>query len=439
MKRFRIVFPVVLTLVLWTSGVFAWDGSGSTGALGAFNPTTSMAVTLPNDGVLNYTTINIPSGVTITFTKNSANSPVYMLATGDVNIAGAINVSGGSASGVTPGKGGPGGFDGGFGGAIPLLGSRGYGPGAGGGGAASNQAGAGGGYGSNGTTWSSGAALGATYGNERIYPLTGGSGGGGGSASGSTAGGGGGGGGGAIVIASSTSINLTGSINANGGAGVGTWERTGGSGSGGAVKLIANTISGEGSISSLGTAGWITGGYGRIRLEAITNNRTSGTNPAYTFGAPSSIFMPNPPSISIMSIAGQAVPLTATGSYNQPDITLDSATANPVNVMVSATNIPNSTLIKVWVTPQYGPPSSVDAMLSGSDAASTATAAVTLSRTYANVITAETTFTVQQAFYLDGEKVDKIFVADTLGEGSSLFYITESGRRIKADQITSLN
>lgn len=149
--------------------------------------------------------------------------------------------------------------------------------------------------------------------------------------------------------------------------------------------------------------------------------------------------MPNPPSLAITSVGAQAVPPTATGAYNQPDITLDSTTTNPVNVVVSAINVPAATTVKVWVTPQYGASSSVNATLSGSDAASTATAAVTLSRTYANVITAETTFTVQQAFYLDGEKVDKIFVADTLGEGPSLYYITESGRRIKADQIASLN
>ena len=56
--------------------------SGSTGADGAFNPTSNTTLTLPATGVFNFTTITIPAGVTVTFTKNAANTPVVLLATG---------------------------------------------------------------------------------------------------------------------------------------------------------------------------------------------------------------------------------------------------------------------------------------------------------------------------------------------------------------------
>src|SRR5690349_15755849 len=66
--------------------------SGSTGADGAFNPVTSQTVTLPASGVFNFTTVNIPRGVTIKFTRNANNTPVTILASGNINIAGIIDV-----------------------------------------------------------------------------------------------------------------------------------------------------------------------------------------------------------------------------------------------------------------------------------------------------------------------------------------------------------
>ena len=70
--------------------------SGSTGADGAFNPTVSQQIDLPASGVFNYTSVNIPAGVTISYKKNAANSPVVILATGDVNIAGTLWLGGGN-------------------------------------------------------------------------------------------------------------------------------------------------------------------------------------------------------------------------------------------------------------------------------------------------------------------------------------------------------
>jgi hypothetical protein len=83
--------------------------SGSTGADGPFAPTSSQAVQVPPDGVFNFTTINIPTGVNITFIRNASNSPVTMLATGNVTIAGVIGISGFNGGIRSGGSGGPGG------------------------------------------------------------------------------------------------------------------------------------------------------------------------------------------------------------------------------------------------------------------------------------------------------------------------------------------
>lgn len=424
-------------LLLLTGNAWASFVSGSTGADGAFNPSANTEVTLPADGILNYTTVNIPSGVTVTFKKNSANTPVYMLATGDVIIAGTINVNGGSTSSTTstsPGTGGPGGYDGGYGGAMGLPGGKGLGPGGGGGGPTTQyRYGGGGGFGTVGGTNTNHGAGGPAYGNASLIPLIGGSGGGGCAGSTSAACYGGGGGGGAILIASSGTITVTGSITADGGNG----NSYAGGGSGGAIKLMANVISGNGTISAKG--GNISsnnkGGDGRIRLEAYTNNRTAGTDPVYTYGQPGTVFLLNTPVLQITSVAGVNVPTNPTGSYSQPDILLPNTTTNPVTVTLLASYIPVGTTVTLSVIPQYGNSTEVTTTLSGTEASSTASASVNLSTQYVNVITATATFTIQQAMYYDGERIEKVRVATTIGKESEAVYITESGKEIKAGEL----
>jgi hypothetical protein len=64
--------------------------SGSTGADGPFSPSANVTVTLPPNGVFNYTTVTIPAGVIVRFTKNTANTPVTILASGDDLIEGIL-------------------------------------------------------------------------------------------------------------------------------------------------------------------------------------------------------------------------------------------------------------------------------------------------------------------------------------------------------------
>ena len=439
--RWKLFLLGIVSFLAWSSTAQATFVSGSTGADGAFNPTANTQLQLPPDGIFNFTTVNIPSGVTVTFTKNAANTPVYILATGDVTVAGSIDVNGENAPATAGGRGGIGGYDGGYGGGVRADGGKGLGPGGGNPGKYDGGGGGGGGYGTNGYNgwagnWGTG---GLTYGNAKLLTISGGSGGGGGAGSTSVVGTPGGGGGGAIVIASSTSIIATGTIKANGGnaATQGGDYGGGAGGSGGAIKLVANAISGIGAITARGgnpgdRAGY--GGTGRIRLEAYTNNRTAGTDPPYSYGLPSSVFVSNIPNLNITSIAGANAPANPTGSYAQPDMLLPSSTTNPVTVNVSASNIPVGTSVKVRVIPQYGSENNATSTLSGTDQSSTATVNVNISTTYSNVVTAEATFTIVGMYY-DGEEIDRVRVAASMGGKSETTYITKSGKEIKGEML----
>jgi hypothetical protein len=409
--------------------------SGSTGADGAFNPTANTVLQVPADGIYNFTSVNIPAGVTVTFQKNVGNTPIYMLATGDVSINGVISVSGLSATNTQDrGVGGLGGYDGGNGG---VVGGGGLGPGGGFGGPNNSSGlifpGGGGGYGTaGGQKSSSSGAGGPSYGNARIVPLTGGSGGGGNGYHGNCCGGGGGGG--ALLIASSGNITINGSVLANGGNAYANLSYYyAGGGSGGAIKLMANQMAAGGVINARGGTPW--GGAGRIRLEAFTNSIVA-SDPPYTYGLPGSIFVANSPSLTISSVAGTAIPSNPTGSYAQPDLMLPSTTTNPVTVAISASNIPVGTQVTVSVVPQYGTGSSGTGILSGVDASvTTASANVTLSSSYSNVIMATVTYTLQASLYWNGEKIKTATVSTNPGKNSEVVYITDSGKEIKEEQL----
>lgn len=278
----------------------------------------------------------------MTFTPNALNTPVYMLTTGNVTIAGTINVNGGNATTTTPGTGGPGGFNGGYAyNQYTIVGGAGLGPGGGpGGGPTTTPAnlGGSGSYAGVGT----GNTSSSTYGNVNLLPLIGGSGGGGGYNGFYQSHGGGGGG--AILIASTGTITATGNINALGGNGY----SNGGVGSAGAIRLVANGITGTGSINASSAAG----GIGRVYLQANNFSFYGTSNPMFTYGIPSSVFGSAPPSITITSVGNVNTPAVPTGSYGAPDITLPNTTTNPVPVSISAVNIPVGTTFSINVIPQ---------------------------------------------------------------------------------------
>jgi hypothetical protein len=445
--------------------------SGGTGADGAFNPTTSTTLTLPPDGVFNFTTINIPAGVTVTFARNAANTPVTMLASGNVIIAGAINLNGGaggnavSGTNVAPngGLGGPGGFNGGDGAdaITSTAGGAGLGPGGGGGGVFQTQfsvgsGGAGGSFATAGGSFTS-AVPGPTYGVNALLPLIGGSGGGGGAASFGFTAGGGGGGAGAILIASSATITFTGGITAIGGKGgnnpFGAGDvrpGAGAGGSGGAVRLVATTITGSGgSISVAGggegsgfgsnTGG--AGGLGRIRVEAYTNTATITYAQVPSIDKPGVVALPNAPSLMITSVAGVPAPASPGGSFSSPDIVLPAGTPNPMTITLAASNIPLGTTVTVTVKPLDGAASSATSTpLVGTLTASTATASLSIPTNQPSVISASATFTLAALpdaglLFAQGEQVERIRVAAVLGGPPTITYITRSGREVPADAL----
>lgn len=397
---------LALVLLAPAAGAVTFN-SGSTGGNGAFPPvavpdgTTAITLdlptgvvtflpdgttaTLPNtppggfaDGVLNFTTVSVPTGVTLRFIPHAANTPVTILAQGDVTIDGTIDVSGSNgavAGSVLGGTGGPGGFKGGNGQISRGVGygGQGLGPGGGGGGGRvvscgsdpPTGAGAGGGFGAAGSGVERAATpAGPAYGTLALLPLIGGSGGGGGTAlvTGG-AGGGGGGGGGAILIASSGTITVSGSILANGGGG---GSQSGGGGSGGAVRLVATTIAGGGAIRTNGGAGgggvvappcesW-TGGYGgagRVRLEtyALTFPGVNATG-VFSSGAPRQLFLANQPSVRVVSVNGVAVSATPIGAFGGVDIELPGPGTFPV--VIAASRVPLNTTVSVTAKPETG-------------------------------------------------------------------------------------
>lgn len=460
--------------------------SGSTGANGALvvPAYTSITIDLPPDGVLNYTTVTINTAATVTFRRNAANTPVTILASGDVTIAGSINVNA-TAVDISQqgGKGGPGGFDGGRGGSFidasqwkangePTFnaGSPGLGPGGGAGGgvllpgpsgmASSSTVpflrhGTGGAYGGRLAAFPASTVKCAHpevpgYGNVNLIPLVGGSGGGGGAGGNRVAGGGGGGGGGAILIASSGVINLTGGIYANGGnANYISGASEGGAGSGGAVRLVANIIRGDGPIYAKGGAhngtsgsgnaaaagdpafgicqspdtSYTYAGPGRIRLEAAVMERSAATTPSFTYDLPGPIVIPGgTPGLTIASIGGKPVPENPTG-YG--DLSFD----EPGNqsVVINTTGVPVGSIVTLAVA-QAGLATAtkvVGAPTTGTKASATTSIDIALTGG-SNTIQASITYTVggQAAAALaplaGNENVAQVRLESVLGAGEQL-------------------
>jgi hypothetical protein len=433
----RIQGSRILLLAVFIAAVAAVSGrawafqSGSTGSDGAFAPASETVLEMPEDGIFNFTTVDVPSGVVVTFQKNTGNTPVYILASGDVNIAGTISVAGGAGGIIEAGEGGPGGYDGGMGGNVDREpGGRGLGPGGGGSGY----------KGSSSTSYSGGGGkYSSAYGNERLVPLVGGSGGGGGMGGYEGGGGGGGGGGGAIVIASSGAVNVTGYVYAHGGKGGQGSSTCGGSGSGGAIRLVASTVKGNGTLNAAGNKncsaresrdpGW-------IRVEAEDLQASFSTYPNYYFGASSSVFVLDVPELRIIEVGGIPVPADAGGRFDAPDISMPEGSSGTVSVKVEGVNVPAGTQVNLLVKEEVGGKGmGYSGTLSGTDASSSATIDVTLSDNQRYVLLAYTpTFVLQTAMYLDGEKIEKVRVAATMDRGSRAVYITESGREVPAEE-----
>ncbi len=416
--------------LVWASPVSAQTfSSGSTGADGAFAPMADTTLGLPPDGVLNFTTVTIPAGVTVTVARNAANTPVTLLASGDVSIVGTLSLNG---SIFTPG---PGGFAGAIGGASGNLPGEGLGPG---GGAERTN-----------------ATYGAPSDFLSLLPLFGGSGGGGGGTA-TSVGGLGGGGGGAIVIASSTRITITGTITANGGPGtqpLGGCASHGGNGSGGAIRLVAPVLAGTGgSLTARGGIGnpncRFAAGNGRIRVERFSASGLSliTTPPASISVAPGPVTaasnpaLVNLPTLTFSAVGGVVSPEAPGASYTTADIALPQGATNPVPITLTATHTPVGTVFTVRVIPQFGAAITVNTTPStGTFETSTATASVNFPTGQVSVLQALADFTLPQLAslypFIDGGPVGRVMVAAAYGEPSTVTLIATSGKALPADHV----
>lgn len=350
MKRIQALCAIVLVGALPALVQAQGFSSGSTGADGALNVTSDTTLNVPPNGIFNFTTINVASGMTLSFNRNALNTPVYLLATGDVTVAGTINVDGGVGTSNPPvgGAGGPGGFDGGMPGFISIGPGAGYGPGAGKGGTHSTSGASIAGAGAYAEVSTSNSTNnGTAYGSPLLVPMLGGSGGGGSTGNPGT---GGGGGGGALLIASSTRIAITGTLNARGGSQPGS----NGHGSGGAIRLLSPVVSGTGSLNVTGGAWGPAAGHGRIRIDTIDRRDLRlNFNPlsAANVGSFMAVFSNPTPRLDILNAAGTAIP---EGAADPVFIQLPFGSTPERTVTVQARNFSGVVPIRVVLTPDSG-------------------------------------------------------------------------------------
>ena len=344
-----------------------WNGNGN-GGNGVMNITANTTLDMPANGIFNCTTINVAAGATLKFNPNSLNTPVYLLATGDVTISGTIDVSGSLATTNLGGVAGPGGFAGGNPGAGGLSAGDGHGPGAGRAGALESYEGAGtAAYGTAGHNYYPSSKNGTTYGSPLLVPLVGGSGGGaiiGGS--------GGAGGGGAVLIASNTRIDVQGSILATSPSLGSQGKNSYGFGSGGAIRLLSPIVAGTGNLNTSG--GWHVwgstygAGSGRIRIDCMDRRSLGFTYTGTVSTGANMLTFPSPLTrLDITQAAGRNIDV---GTNTAVSFMLPQDSSPNRTVTVQASNFGAVVPIRVVLTPDNGSSIAYDAQIDNTAAGS---------------------------------------------------------------------
>ena len=228
----------------------AWFYDRGDGSDGVFNPASNVTIS----GTKNYTSVNIPVGVTVTVSKT-----LKIKCKGNVIIAGIINANGQGAPGAPSSS-------------IIVVGTAGHKAGAGGAGGGGAAGGAGGAsYLAYPSVAATADAIASSAYDDDVHA---GGGGGGGYPTVDDNGGAGGNGGGSVTIVAGY-ITITGSISAkgtNGSSGtIPSVDGGGGGGGGGGIVLIAKVISNAGTLSVAGGVGGtgknnnaVTGGTGLL-------------------------------------------------------------------------------------------------------------------------------------------------------------------------------
>jgi len=387
---------------------FDSTSDGSDGALSLTTPGTiifdpvALGLDADGDGVYQFTTINIASGVTVEMrTDKMGTKPVIWLASGNITISGVLDLNGEPGhlfnEAHIPSVAGAGGYGGGVGGFPNTFGTAGTGPGAGPISSTNiKRSGGGAGHAINAKAGFLADVGGLAYGNVFLIPLFGGSGGAGGNGHSGGFAGGGGAGGGAIMIATSGTLFLNGSIRCNGGGGrnggagsTNPENLAGGGGSGGSIRILATSIVGSGSLQALRALGSIGGFFGRsspgqIRIEVINKALSISINPALsrTATTPSPVLVLPPdtqnfPAVRLVSVGGVPVPANSQATFSPADLNIDANT--PVTVNIAAENVPTGTVVNLVMWSELQGRFNISPTpLAGTLASSTATAEVTI-------------------------------------------------------------
>jgi hypothetical protein len=117
---------------------------------------------------------------------------------------------------------------------------------------------------------------------------------------------------------------------------------------------------------------------GIIRIEAFTIGAINASGQLYT-ATPYGLFLPTAglPTIRIVSVGGNAVATSPTGTFIIPDVTVNSNGA--LAVAIQASNVPLGTIATLTIFSENGSDQTIQStQLSGTLAAATATASVTL-------------------------------------------------------------
>src|SRR5207249_4737526 len=129
-------------------------------------------------------------------------------------------------------------------------------------------------------------------------------------------------------------------------------------GSGGGLRVVADTLAGNGVLSTLGGSGNNNGGLGRIRVERVSDTSTIQVTPAPSVvplisGATALLWPPaDAPQVKIVSIGGQGVPYDPRASFGTSgaDVVLPEVTTT--QVVVETTNVEQASQVQVRVTPR---------------------------------------------------------------------------------------
>lgn len=375
-----ILYQAIGALGLLSMTAHAQFDCGSNGSYGPLVIGHGENVTLqaPPDGIFHCTTVSIDRNSTLRFTKNAANTPIYILANSDVRIGisagpsgnpAKIYISGNSSNGLSGGIGGPGGFDGGQGGQNP---GDGHGPGGGKGGwTTENIPGkpanmiyrGNAGFATQSTHPPQLEGRGAIYGNSLLIPMIGGSGGGGGITLG------GGGGGGALLIASNTKISFGQDtwtvIECHGGYG---GSDNFGNGSPGAVRIVAPLIDGHLTIENQGGREFERGN-GRVRIDTL-NNRLALTALVGPFAVGSNmvVFPTNFPKLRVLQVGDRVI---SPEDNNSILVILPPGSPQTQTVKVAVSDFKTNVPLQAVVTPEAGPRTVVDFQINNTSGGTT--------------------------------------------------------------------